>query len=222
MGAPHSSILLGCDWLAWANQFGHKSFHCSFVVALSPHEVDLVYLLLILDKPPKTLSKLLLHEVRIVSLADVALVVDINALLINLFLIFRHRLNGLLINHVIELIHVNITFSIKAIFSHKDSINEKEKLFFDKLLIVTLSHRYIRQLCLSKVNSHTLTNLNSLLYMIFRISFCGPRLEHELCEFIVISKHTVYRMVPMFIILAYILNNFYFTYLAAVNRPRCC
>ena len=222
MGASYPSILQSCDWLAWAYQFRHKSFDCSFIMALCPHKIDLVYLLFILDKPPKTLSKLLLYEVRVVSFADVALVVNIYSFLINPLLIFRHRLSGLLINHVIKLIHIKVIFGIKAVFSHKDSINEKEELLFDKLLVVTLSHGYIRQLGLSKIKSHTITNLDSLLYMIFRISFCGPRLEHELCEFIVISKHTVYRMVPMFIILAYILNNFYFTYLAAVNRPRCC
>ena len=50
---------------------------------------------------------------RIVSLADVALVVYIYAFFIDPLLIFRHRLNGLLINHVIELIHVKIIFGIE-------------------------------------------------------------------------------------------------------------
>ena len=80
---------------------------------------------------------------RIVSLANVALVVDIYAFFIDPLLIFRHRLNSLLINHVIKLIHVEIIFCIKAVFSHKDSIDEEEELLFDKLLVVTLSHCYI-------------------------------------------------------------------------------
>ena len=191
-------------------------------MALSPHKVDLVYFLFILDKPPKTLPELLLYEVGIVSFANVALIVDIYAFFINPLLKFRHWLSGLLINHVIELIYIKVIFGIKAVFSHKDSINEEEELLFDKLLVVTLSHSYIGKFCLSKIEPHTITNLDSFLYMIFRISFCGPRLEHELCEFIVISQHTVYRMVPMFIILAYILDDFYSPYLASVYRPRCC
>ena len=112
-------------------------------MALSPHKVDLVYLLFILDKPPKTLSKLLLYEVRIVSFADVALVVNIYSFFINPLLIFRHRLSGLLINHVIELIDVEIIFGIKAVLGHKDTIDEEEELLFDKLLVITLSHSYI-------------------------------------------------------------------------------
>ena len=143
MGASYPSILLGCDWLAWAYQFGHESFDCSFIVALGPHKIDLVYLLFILDKPPKTLSKLLLYEVRIVSFADVALIVNIYSFLINPLLIFRHRLSCLLINHVIKLVHIKVVFGIKPIFSHKDSINEEEELLFDKLLVITLSHSYI-------------------------------------------------------------------------------
>ena len=143
MSAPHSSILLSCYWLAWAYQFRHKSFDCGFIVALSPHKVNLVYLVLLLDQPPKTLSELLLYEVSIVSFANVALVVDIDSFFVDSLLIFRHRLNCLLINHVIELIHVEIIFGIKAVFSHKDTIDEEEKFLFDKLLVVTLSHCYI-------------------------------------------------------------------------------
>ena len=97
-------------------------------MALGPHKIDLVYLLFILDKPPKTLSKLLLYEVRIVSFADVALIVNIYSFLINPLLIFRHRLSCLLINHVIKLVHIKVVFGIKPIFSHKDSINEEEEL----------------------------------------------------------------------------------------------
>ena len=76
------------------------------MVSLRPHEVDLLNSVLLLDKPPESTPEYLMHKLRVVSSANEAFIVDVEAVWGNFGLNLWYLFYGSHIELFIELITV--------------------------------------------------------------------------------------------------------------------
>ena len=219
---PHSPALLCGHWLARAYEFRHEAIHSCFVVQLGPHEVNLFYLFFVLDQPPEPLSELLLHELCVVSFANIAFVIDIDALFIKLFLVVFHLFYSRLVDNLVIMLHIKIILRIEAILRHKEPVHQEEKLFFDELLIFSLSHGNRRKLSLRKIQAKSPGYFDCPRYVLLAVSFSGSWFEHDLNELVVVSQHAIYWVVLVHVIWADILQDFYLSYWPSVGRSWRC
>ena len=101
----------------WADKFRHQAIVDVLIVNLRPHEVDPFDLVLLLDQPPESTPEQLLHQLRVVSFANEALVVDVDAFRCHFGLDLSYLLHGSLIYDTLELVTVQICVGLELVLT---------------------------------------------------------------------------------------------------------